>query len=292
MELRIGNHRMEDVEGLRSDYPYAFHHVDLSKTLVPWHWHEALEFGYVRSGSVKVSTAERTETFFAGEGFFINSNVLTAMSNEHNCILDSHLFHPIFLAGHFQSIYETKYLNPVIHNKSLDLLPIRGQNEAEQALLDHLHRLAALQTTQDAEFQTRNTLSLIWLQLLQVLHTAQLRRIPLKNQDRMLPMLTYIQEHYAEKITLEQIAAAACISTRECLRCFRTCIHQSPMEHLMEYRLGAASRLLEKTSLSVTEIAMTTGWGNSAYFSKVFRKFRGLSPKEYRKSFQRTQEDT
>ena len=100
MELRIGSHRMEDIEGLRSEYPYAYHHVDLSKTLVPWHWHEELEFGYVLEGVVKVSTAERTEVFVAGEGFFINSNVLTAMTNEQNCVLDSHLFHPIFLADH------------------------------------------------------------------------------------------------------------------------------------------------------------------------------------------------
>jgi len=287
MEIRIGNHRMEDIEGLRSEYPYAYHHVDLSKTLVPWHWHEELEFGYVLAGSVKVSTAERTEVFEAGEGFFINSNVLTAMSNENGCILDSHLFHPVFLAGHFQSIFEIKYLNPVLHNKSLDLLPIRGQTEAEKTLLDDLHSLSALQQTQDTEFQTRNMLSLIWLQLLQVLSSAQLRRLPLKNQDRMLPMLTYIQEHYAEKITLEQIAAEACISTRECLRCFNSCIHQSPMEYLMEYRIGAASRLLEKTSLSVTEIAIGTGWGSSAYFSKMFRKLRGQTPKEYRQSLRK-----
>jgi len=287
MEIRIGNHRMEDIEGLRSEYPYAYHHVDLAKTLVPWHWHEEVEFGYVLSGSVKVSTAERTEVFVAGEGFFINSNVLTAMTNEQNCVLDSHLFHPIFLAGHFQSVFETKYLNPVLHNKSLDLLPIRGQTEAEKTLLDDLHSLSALQQTQDTEFQTRNMLSLIWLQLLQVLSSAQLRRLPLKNQDRMLPMLTYIQEHYAEKITLEQIAAEACISTRECLRCFNSCIHQSPMEYLMEYRIGAASRLLEKTSLSVTEIAIGTGWGSSAYFSKMFRKLRGQTPKEYRQSLRK-----
>ncbi|MBP3633736.1 MAG: AraC family transcriptional regulator [Oscillospiraceae bacterium] len=282
MELRIGKHRMEDVEDLRSEYPYAYHHVDLRKTLVPWHWHEALELGYVLEGSVKVSTAEGTEIFHAGEGFFVNSNVLTAMDSEDGCIMDSHLFHPIFLAGHFKSIFETKYMAPVLHNRSLDLLPIRGQTDTERQLLSRLRELAALQSQPDGEFHTRNTLSLIWLCLLQVLSSTQLRRLPAKNQDRMLPMLTYIQEHFAEKITLEQIAAAACISTRECLRCFRSCIQQSPMEYLTQYRIEAASRLLEKTTLPVTEIAMETGWGSSAYFSKIFRKLRGMSPKEYR----------
>ena len=60
MKLHIHHNQMEEVEGLHNEYPYAFHHVDLSKTLVPWHWHEALEFDFVLEGSVKVSTPNQT----------------------------------------------------------------------------------------------------------------------------------------------------------------------------------------------------------------------------------------
>ena len=59
-------------------------------------------------------------------------------------------------------------------------------------------------------------------------------------------MIAYIQENFAEKITLEDIADSAAVSTRECLRCFKTSIHQSPMEYLIEYRIRAAKKLLEK----------------------------------------------
>ena len=44
MKLQIGSDRMEDVEGMHNAYPYAYHAVDLQKTVIPWHWHEALEF--------------------------------------------------------------------------------------------------------------------------------------------------------------------------------------------------------------------------------------------------------
>lgn len=289
MELRIRTNRMEEVEGLYNEYPYAFHHVDLTRTMIPWHWHEALEFDYVRSGSVKVSTAGQTQTFSAGEGFFLNSNVLTAMVNEHACVIDSHLFHPVFLAGHFKSVFETKYLGPVIHNRNLELLPIRGQTPTEQALLRKLRQLSLLQQSEDMEFQTRNLLSEIWLLLLQVLNSIRLTTVPTKNQDRMLTMMAYIQEHHAEKLTLEDIAASAAISTRECLRCFRASIQQSPMEYLIDYRIQAATKLLEKTSLSITDIAMQTGWGSSSYFSKMFRRACGKTPNEHRKAHQSTQ---
>ena len=283
MKLRIRSNQMEEVEGLHNAYPYVFHHVDLEKTAVPWHWHEALEFGYIQTGSVKVSTAGQTQEFEKGEGFFINSNVLTAMTDTGGCFMDSHLFHPVFLGGHFKSVYETKYLNPVIQNRSLDLLPIRGQTQTQKQLLQKLRQLSLLQAREDMEFQTRNLLSEIWLLLLEELEHTKIEAAPSKNQDRMLTMLAYIQENFAEKLTLAQIAEAGAVSTRECLRCFQTSIHQSPMEYLIEYRVRAAAKLLETTALSVTEVAMRTGWSNSSYFTKMFRRICGKTPNAHRK---------
>ena len=166
MKLRILNDQREEIQGLYNEYPYAFHHVDLSKTIIPWHWHEELEFCYVQSGSVKVATAGQSQTFQKGEGFYINGNVLTSMTDAADCVIDSHLFHPVFLGGHFKSVYETKYLNPVIRNRNLDMLPIRGETAAQKQLLQKLRQLSQLQSQQDVELQTRNLLSEIWLLLL------------------------------------------------------------------------------------------------------------------------------
>ena len=96
-------------------------------------------------------------------------------------------------------------------------------------------------------------------------------------------MMDYIHQHYGEKLTLEQIAAAAAVSKRECLRCFRDCIGKAPFAYLLEYRVQVAERLLRTTDLPVTEIALQTGFNGSAYFSKVFRELRQISPSQYRK---------
>ena len=111
----------------------------------------------------------------------------------------------------------------------------------------------------------------------------------MKNQDRLLTMLAYIQENYARKLTLQEIADASAVSTRECLRCFQAAIHQSPMEYLIDYRIQAAAKLLENTTLSVTEIAMRTGWGSNSYFTKMFRQLRGKTPNAHRKEYQSLQ---
>lgn len=288
MKLRIQSNQMEEVEGLHNEYPYTYHYVDLSKTAVPWHWHEALELNLVLEGSVKVCTPAHVLTFQKGEAFFINSNILASMEGQPDCIMDSHLFHPVFLSGHFKSVFETKYVSPVTQNRHLELVPLHPDTGPQQKLISKLRQLSVLQAQADTEFQTRNLLSEIWLLLLEAIRSADSSVYTVaKNQDRILSMLAFIQENYAEKLTLEQIAAAAAVSTRECLRCFRTCIRQSPMEYLMDYRIQAAKKFLESTDLAVTEIALRCGFNSSSYFTKQFHRLCGKTPAAYRKERRR-----
>lgn len=293
MKITVRHNQMEDVEGLHNEYPYAYHYADLRKTIVPWHWHEALEFNYIVSGSVKVSTTGQSQVFSQGEGFFVNSNVLATMTNVDGCIMDSHLFHPVFLGGHFKSVFETKYLQPVTQNKHIDLVPIRGVSDEERQLLQKLRQLTAVQAREDSEFQTRNLLSEIWLLLLQVIKSTDSAKLGHagKNQDRILSMMAYIRDHFTEKLTLEQIAQAASVSPRECLRCFRSSIGQSPMEHLISCRIDAAKKLLQATALPITEVALRTGFNSPAYFSKLFRAHTGKTPNLYRKEMAALEKD-
>lgn len=285
MKIHVRPNQMEEIEGLRNEYPYAYHHVDLSATAIPWHWHEALEFNYIAQGTMKVSTAGRTLTFGKGEGFFINGNVLTSMTNLEHCIIDSHLFHPVLLGGHFNSVFETKYLHPVLQSREIELIPLRGDSQQQRKLLQLLRQLSALQQQPDTEFQTRNLLSDIWLLLLEELQHMQAApaHAALHSRDRLLTMIAFIQENHAEKLTLEQIAASAAVSTRECLRCFRAGIDQSPTDYLISYRVDTAKKLLQSTDRPITRIAQDTGFSSPAYFSKTFRSHTGLSPQEYRK---------
>lgn len=285
MKLRIRTNQMEEIDGLHNEYPYAFHHVSLRVTEVPWHWHEALEFNLVIDGEVKVSTANQTQVFHKGEGFFLNSNVLAAMDSDTDCIMDSHLFHPVFLSGHFKSVFETKYLNPIVQNRNLDMVAFRGTNTYQKQILNKLRQLGQLQKESNTEFQTRNLLSEIWLCLLDEIKNAEpnIYHPQQKNQDRILTMISFIQENFAEKLTLEDIADSAAVSTRECLRCFKSSIRQSPMDYLIEYRVRSAKKMLETTDLSITDIALRCGFNSNSYFTKLFHRICGKTPNAYRK---------
>lgn len=289
MELIIGSDHMQDVADVTAQYPYALHPlVSSAETRVPWHWHEEVEFSLVRRGALQVTVAGRRQVLEEGDGMFLNTNVLHAMGPADpavETVWDSHMLHPVLLGGHYKSVFDSKYLSPVLKNKRCDLIVFRPDSDARRTLLNLLAE-AAVQDRPDSEFRTRNIFSDIWLLLMR--EAEALDAPPPVSQERVQLMLTYIQQHFREKLTLEQIAAAAAVSERECLRCFRSCIQTTPFTYLTDYRIQVAERLLRTTSLSVTEIALETGFSDGAYFSKLFRQARSVSPTQFRKNLRRS----
>ena len=96
-------------------------------------------------------------------------------------------------------------------------------------------------------------------------------------------MMDWIDQNLTSTVTVDQIAASAGISARECQRTFLRCLHYTPMEYLRRRRLLAASRLLIETDLPITEIALGCGFSSPSYFSYQFRLLAGNTPAEYRK---------
>lgn len=284
--IKVNQQQMEEVEGITMEYPYTMHRADMENVQIPWHWHEELEFVYVVEGKKQVMTTSQTYEFKEGEAFFTNTNALCTMKNVGRCKIESHLFHAAFLAGHFRSVFETKYMNPILHNKNIEIIEIRGTSATQKEILAKLRQASALQNVENSEFQTRNVFSEIWLLLLEEIESRKEAYVPVASvgKERLLTMMAFIQSNFARKLTLDEIAAAASISSREALRCFQTHIHETPFSYLMAYRVEAAKKLLKATNLSITEIAMETGFSNGAYFSKIFKRIAQLTPMEYRKN--------
>lgn len=289
MELVIRSNQLQEVEGISAQYPYVLNRVSSAQTRVPWHWHEEVEFSLVRQGALKVSIAGHSHIIRQGQGFFINANILHAMEPaepDMEVLWDSHMLHPMLLGSHYRSIFDTKYMAPILRDRNCELVVFRDDETAGKAMLALLEAAAAAQEQEYSEFQTRNLFSEIWLLLMQTV--AQLEQDANRprpvSQERIQTMLAFIHQHYAEKLTLDQIAAAAIISRRECLRCFQSCIQKTPFAYLLDYRVRMAEQLLRTTSLPITQIALQTGFGTSAYFTKIFRQHRGITPGQYRKN--------
>ena len=102
---------------------------------------------------------------------------LTFIQDE-NAIERAHLFHPLLLSGHYQSIYETKYLNPVLKNQSLEVLILKEDTKSGKEFLDLLHELTQLRQQENTEFEIRNLLSHAWLAFLKEIDGQKKRMYP------------------------------------------------------------------------------------------------------------------
>ena len=97
-------------------------------------------------------------------------------------------------------------------------------------------------------------------------------------------MMAFIHEHYAESITLNEIAASANIGEREALRCFKRSIGESPIQYLLKYRLMQSAHLLAtEHQRSLSDIALACGFEAPSYYARQFKRFYQCTPREYRK---------
>jgi len=93
----------------------------------------------------------------------------------------------------------------------------------------------------------------------------------------------YLEDHYADPVSVEQLTKIAGMSESSLLRAFKQATSRAPTQYLLDLRLRRARHLLRYTSLNITEIAFQTGFDDSNYFARQFRKGVGTSPREYRR---------
>ena len=101
----------------------------------------------------------------------------------------------------------------------------------------------------------------------------------------MESIIAYIDANYTRDITLEQLCTAAGgLSEQYLCRLFKQTTGMRPMEYMLRRRISAARTYLEKTDMPISEVALLSGFHNTSYFYRNFRKFVGLSPLAYRQS--------
>ena len=103
-------------------------------------------------------------------------------------------------------------------------------------------------------------------------------------QEEMGRALEYFHRHYMENISIADYARSRGMSVSWFLRCFKQHTRQSPMQYITALRINNAINLLENTNCNVTQIASLVGYENPLYFSRIFRKIKGVSPSQYRKN--------
>ena len=294
------DHTLMAVE-LRSsaDFPIRFYldvMDEFDQSCIRWHWHPELEFNVITRGTMEYYVENDHFTLSAGQGILKNANVLhmaEPAKNTPNAEMFSIIMDSSFIAPPQSLIYQ-KYVAPLGGNQGFRCLPLDPALPWQADILEWLRQAYALSLTEAGayELHLHRLMCQVWQTIAehsQELPKQTLSPAELTNQIRIKQMISYIQETFQKKITLDDIAAAASVSRNTCLNCFRTVLGLSPLEYVANLRLELALHLLTATTLPVSEVAAACGFEDAGYFGKAFRKKTGLSPTQYRTRRLRTE---
>lgn len=266
---------------------FASYHTEKPCDVIPWHWHEEMELIFIQEGAMEIHVPSQCFHVKKGDALMINGNVLHYGKAIGTCELRSIVFHPNLIMGSEATVYAQKYMLPLLSCEAFLVLYISSEKD-EVIIQRFLVAFTALaQSASGFEFIVRENLSLICFFLYTTFKKAIAMHNDMEDQGnaRMKKMLTFIHVHFAETITLTDIAKAADISQRECLRCFKKTVQLSPMQYVLKYRLmQGAAMLTQGISISIAEIAGLCGFDSPSHFSNLFKRMYLKTPKQYRET--------
>ena len=251
-----------------------------------WHWHPEIEITYVRKGTMCYKVNNLVYHLKEGDIVFNNSGALHSgtMENQEDCAYIPVTFDPRLIYGFFQSTINSKYVYPVIQDSMLPAICIDQSESWHKPFREYLLRIIDLDEKKPDFYELDITICLqsMWRLLLEhITYEPQASRENSLEYDRIKKILSYIEENYQNKITLNDIAGHIHLCESECTRLFKRHMNTTLFAFLQEYRIERSLEFLQDDQ-PVSAVADKAGFSDPNYYSKVFAKIKGCSPREYR----------
>jgi AraC-like DNA-binding protein len=254
------------------------------------HGHEFVELVVITGGSGLHFTGDEQYPISRGDAFVIARNRSHGYRDVRDLGLVNILFDPVRLALPLHDLakvpgYHALFrLEPAWRRKHRFESRLRLPSRELSRVEGMIHNLMA---EQEAREPGHRFLELSWLmQILGYLSRCYGRHSREGQAAALLRIgeaISHLEAGFAEPVRLEKLAEIAHMSVRTFLREFREAMGASPIDYLVRLRVARAAELLLKApELNVTEIAFRTGFRDSNYFSRMFRRVMGVSPREYR----------
>lgn len=256
-----------------------------STGIFPLHWHKCLEIIAVVDGWLEIEIERQKYIIEAGSVTVVNPSQL------HYCehySRDTKLFCVIIdlslFRGRYMDSMEEKYIAPLKEGRVIFPPYIPGNTQLVELIRDCSQTFCG----QAEAYQIR--LKALLYQMLYVLFTqcGDVRCDEQKNPDslsreRVNTILQYVDEHYAERIKLDDLVAILHINKYYICKIFQQHIGRTFLDYVNLVRIQKAVEMIVSTNDSITTIAFATGFQDINYFSRIFKRIMGISPTQLRK---------
>ena len=246
-----------------------------------WHCHPEIEITYIKKGSMHYRVNNRSFHLKEGDIIFCNSNALHSgeMEDQEDCSYIPITFDSKLIYGFFQSTICTKYVDPVIQNLAVCAMHIDYSENWHTIFRDHMLKVISLDKEKPDFYELDISIHMQTMWKLLAVSPAS----HLTEYERIRKILSYIEQNYMNRITLTDISENIHLCESECTRLFKRHMNTTLFAFLKEYRIERSLEYLN-TKESISNIAEKTGFSDSNYYTKVFSKIKGCSPREYRKN--------
>lgn len=271
-------------------FPMTVNHDDLwsfEGKNVPIHWHNDLEINLIREGEAVFQVYQKSYRVRTGEGFLLNRNVPHSCSspgNEH-VRYSTILVRPDFLYGDFGSDVERKCFQPFLQNSAIPCIYLTGFDENGKEILQKLNQVE--EAFDRKRFCYELKIKGLLCEAFAMIHYGHRQELTkfvpanLQELERLEKMLNYLNMHFTEVISLQDLADQVHLSREVCCRLFKKMTGKTITGYLEEYRVNKSFSLVQSGQYSMIQITEMVGFSNPSRFASAFRKRFGCNPGEY-----------
>ena len=277
-------HYNENKQHGTADFPVAYYYVNEEhpRYSMPFHWHREWEIVRVLSGTFLLNIHGTEYHAAAGDVFLLSEGVLHG-GTPRECVYECLNFDLEELCARTQPTRGC--LRPFFRGR---YLPRAHFTPADTALYPIFEELLDAVSHQEGEISVLHTVGnlhrLFAVLLAQKMYdTSAPSAAQTDTIDRLKPILEYVESHFHQPLSLEELAGVIGMNGKYFCRFFRRVTGQTPMNYVNTYRIEQAAYILCTTGMSVTEVGLECGFSDTSHFVKLFKKHKGITPKQFRK---------
>lgn len=267
-EYPYSQHRIHGV-------PYGFH--------FPVHWHEEMEWIYVRKGHLLVNAGGTDYDLTDGQVLIVNPRQLHRMQSDDTAVnYYTILFSMELISFQSSDLLEQTVFQP-LRTGQQSLPNLVPESVLTRENLEILEQVVQINVQKPSMYQLETRLLLLTF-LMEVLRNTVLEQNSEDNTGQLQrQMLEYIRIHYKEGVSLSELADQFHLSPKYISRYFKEKFDLTISGYISHLRMSHAKSLLEHTDLSITDVAEQSGYSGVSFFIRQFTAENGCSPGKWRR---------
>lgn len=255
---------------------------------VTTHWHEEAEFTRILEGHCTYQIEFKAIEAGPGDLLFIPPEVIhsiTVRPGEKMCS-ETYVFHMNFIGGNFADVCGLRYLTPMARQQIIPPYRFTGEDALYKPAGALFEKISAVFSEKELGYELLLKAALLELIALILPFSGKADSLPsLQNEHigKLKTVLSYIEEHLSEPVTIEELSGLCFFSQYHFMRFFKNYVGMPCLKYIKMQRLEKAAELL-KAGYSPMDAALLSGFENLSYFYREFKKQYGMTPKKMQES--------